>query len=407
MARILAGLLLFDERLIIVSAHRQDTAREVFHRLVGLIENNPSLNERVEAIAKSEMREFIRMRSGQEVRFKARTLNAGRGMAAECLLLDEAQILPAASWSAILPTMSAQRNPQVWLLGTPPTEHDDGEVFRRIRQAGIDGDSDRLAYLEWSAARDDDLDAPQTWARANPAYGIRISREAIEAERAVMADDQFRRERLGMWEAGSRQWAIPQEFWENVGDLQSVAVDRIAIGVEVAPDLAWTSVALAGRRVDGAWHVELLERKDGWRWVPAFVQDMLEANAGKVRALVADAGSPTKTIFPDFARLRLQPTPPRVADVGIACTRLLDGVVTGSVRHTRQGQMDAAVAAAGRRALGDTGMWVWSRKSAASDITPVQAATLALFGAQNDQVLRPVRGTGERRKIRRRAVIRS
>lgn len=131
--RILAGLLLFREQTIVVSAHRQDTAREVFFRLVQLIEGNPALESRVDFIARSEMREYIRMSTGQEVRFKARSAGSGRGFSCDCLLLDEAQILSAAAWSAILPTMSARPNPQVWLLGTPPTGIDDGEVFARFQ----------------------------------------------------------------------------------------------------------------------------------------------------------------------------------------------------------------------------------------------------------------------------------
>jgi phage terminase large subunit-like protein len=99
------------------------------------------------------------------------------------LLLDEAQILGSAAWSSILPTMSARENPQAWLLGTPPTPQDDGEVFARLRQRGIEGKDSRLAYLEWSADEGDDLDDVATWAKANPAYGTRISVEAIEAER--------------------------------------------------------------------------------------------------------------------------------------------------------------------------------------------------------------------------------
>src|SRR3546814_5038809 len=114
-ARILAGLLLFEEQTIVVSAHRQDTSREVFFRLVQLIEDNPNLEDRVDFIARSEMREFIRMKSGQEVRFKARSAGSGRGFSCDCLRLDEAQILGAAEWSAIRPTMSARPNPQVWL----------------------------------------------------------------------------------------------------------------------------------------------------------------------------------------------------------------------------------------------------------------------------------------------------
>jgi hypothetical protein len=77
-ARALAGLLLFDEQTIIVSAHRQDTARETFFRLVQLIEDNPSLEERVDFIARSEMREYIPLnRLGSRVLL--RLFASGRG----------------------------------------------------------------------------------------------------------------------------------------------------------------------------------------------------------------------------------------------------------------------------------------------------------------------------------------
>jgi hypothetical protein len=118
--------------------------------------------------------------------------------------LDEAQILGAAAWSAILPTMSARPNPQAWLLGTPPTENDDGEVFERLRSIGLEGKEPRVAYLEWSADPDAAIDDPETWASANPAYGTRIGHEAIATELASMGEEQFRMERLGIWPAVAR-----------------------------------------------------------------------------------------------------------------------------------------------------------------------------------------------------------
>ena len=40
-ARALAGALVFGEKTIIVSAHNQDTAREVFTRITDLIDREP------------------------------------------------------------------------------------------------------------------------------------------------------------------------------------------------------------------------------------------------------------------------------------------------------------------------------------------------------------------------------
>ena len=399
-ARALAGILLFDEQLIICSAHQQDTAREVFHRLVDILEDNPSLHERVDQYGKALNREYIRFKSGQVIRFKARSAGGGRGFSADCLLLDEAQILTASAWSAILPTMSARSNPQVWLMGTPPTPDDDGEVFARVRSTGIEGKDGSLAYLEWSADPADDLDARETWQKANPAYGVRIGDEAIRAERASMTDGQFAMERLGMWESARSRAVIPREMWDEAGDDVAVAVDRFALGVEVGPDLANASVVLAGQRDDGTWHIELDETRDGTDWLAPYLDALVAANP-EIRAVAVDAGSPAKALISQHPHekshgkpvwymngTKVRVIPPTVQDLGAACATLLAGVVTGSVRHIRQGQLTTAATTAGKRKLGDTGMWVWHRASTASDITPIQAATLALWAAQLETIYR-------------------
>ena len=387
-ARALAGILLFDERLIMISAHQQDTAREIFMRLVDILETHPTLDSRVATYGRALNREYIRFTSGQEVRFKARSKGGGRGFSADCLLLDEAQDLADLEWQAILPTMSARANPQVWLLGTPPTPADDGDGFGRIRKAGLEGKDSRLAYLEWSAEPSDDPDDPATWAKANPAYGVRIGDEAIVSERASMSTDQFAMERLGMWSGTLHKRVVPAQMWADAADSVSLAVDRFALGVEVAPDAERASVALAGVRDDGLWHVELDESREGVAWVVPYVTALLEANP-QIRGVGVDAGSPSKVLLDEFAAAGVRLITPKVQDLGAACTTVLSGVVTGEVRHIDQGQLNAAVAVAGKRRLGDTGMWVWSRATSAADVTPVQAVTLALWVAQLDKIWKP------------------
>jgi hypothetical protein len=61
-----------------------------------------------------------------------------------------------------------------------------------------------------------------------------------------------------------------------------------------------------------------------------------------------------------------------------ACAQLLDAVTDRSVRHRGNPELDAAVAAAARRTVGDG--WVWSRRLPAVDVSPLVAASLALFG---------------------------
>src|SRR5690606_13601687 len=208
---------------------------------------------------------------------------------------DRGQTLGPPPWAQFLPTRAGRDHPQAWLLGTPPTPADDGEVFTRLRQAGIEGRDSRLAWVEWSAEPTDDFDDPATWAKANPAYGVRIDYEAIAAERAAMTDDQFARERLGIWDEVAVKGVIPDPAWREQADATSLAVDRIALGVECGPDLAWASVALAGQRADGDWHIELDEDQHtkgrGTAWLVPHLESLISANP-QIRAVVVDVAGP-------------------------------------------------------------------------------------------------------------------
>jgi phage terminase large subunit-like protein len=132
-ARELAGLLAFGEQVIVHSAHEQKTARVGFQRIVSYFENYDDLRKRVKSIISALNREEIVLKSGQRLLFPARSKGSLRGFSADCLFLDEGQILGDAAWQAIQPTISARPNPQTWFFGTPPTPLDDSTVFSRMR----------------------------------------------------------------------------------------------------------------------------------------------------------------------------------------------------------------------------------------------------------------------------------
>jgi hypothetical protein len=419
-ARALAGVLLFGEKTIIISAHETDTAREVWKRLIDVVESNSTLEARVTGRMNAVNREFLSFGKGadkQTIKLKARTVGGARGFSADCLLLDEGQILGKQAWGSIVPTMSARPNPQLWLFGTPPTEEDDPFAFARVREQGMARRA-RHCWLEWSADVDDDLDDPATWAKANPSFGVRISLEACADDRAAMDDEQFSRERLGMWSTRHARSVIPAPSWALQEDERSFAASRHALGIEVGPDLAWASIAVAGQRADDDWHVELDDdqhtRGRGVAWLVPAVENLVAVNP-QLRAVVADVGGPIKPLLlerngryflkRDDGALGVEITPMKVAELGAGCSLVLSGIVTGSLWHIGQPQLTAAALAAGKRALGDTGMWVWSRKTAESDITPIQAGTYALIGSQMERPKKPGRSTSGRSSDGRRAVV--
>src|SRR5690606_7817388 len=158
----------------------------------------------------------VKFRNGATVQFKARTGAGGRGFSSDCLLLDEAQRLKRAAWVSINSTMSAMPNPQVWLLGTPPTREDDGEVFESVRAAAVGGESGSSAWAEWgpdtSDARYQALirsmsvgrrvwDADVEWLcwSANPAWNTRINVDIVQGEYESYTAEEFAQDRLGVW----------------------------------------------------------------------------------------------------------------------------------------------------------------------------------------------------------------
>ena len=380
-ARELAGLLVFGEQSIVHSAHQQATARVGFERIKAYFDNYDDLRRKVKSITSALSREAIELKTGQMLRFPARTKATIRGFSIDCLILDEAQIFSDLALQAVQPTMAARPNPQMWLLGTPPTLADDGAVFTRCRDDGLMGKDRRLCWCEWSCEPGVDLDDREAWAASNPALGIRIGYEAIADERAAMSDEGFARERLGMWSTASVASVIAPQAWRDVTDEGSVAVDSIALAVDVSPDRERASVALAGRRRDDLWHVELVDQRDGVGWVVEAVGDLVAANPTKIRTLVVEGTSPAGALVDDLRRQGVRATVARGQDVTAACGRFFDGVAEQWVRHIGQEQVTVALSMARKRTQPD-GAWVWSRKSSGGDITPLTALTLALWGAQ-------------------------
>jgi len=406
-ARALAGVLLFGEKMVIISAHETDTAREIWKRLIDVIEDNPTLEARVTGRMDAINREFLSFGKGSErqtIKLKARRVSGARGFSADCLLLDEAQILSKGAWGSIVPTMSAMPNPQLWLFGTPPTETDDPFAFSRVRQSAIEKRA-RHCWLEWSAGENDDIDDPETWAKANPAFGVRISHEACADDRAAMDDDQFARERLGMWAGATSGRVIDAVTWKDRADQFSIAVDDLALGIDVNPEGTRASVSLAGQRGNGDWHIELDEQRDSVGWVVPWVVKRCESN--DIRAVVIDGASTAAELVPVLQEQKVAVTVTGASDMGQACASFYRGATEGWLVHTDQPQMNVALGDARKREIRNGDAWAWSKKNSTSDITPLVSATLALWGARapKDKVKRPRRRSGRVVGEGRRAVV--
>lgn len=406
-ARALAGVLLFGEKKIVISAHQADTARETFNKFIEIHDDEPNqwLRDRVKpnGIMYAINREAIKFRNGATIQFKARTGSGGRGFSSDCLLLDEAQRLKRAAWVSINSTMSAMQNPQVWLLGTPPTQDDldggMGEVFESIRDSAKSGTSTGTAWCEWGADPSSPefaaamLPKPNAWSAAvesacwsaNPAWNTRINLDVVQGEFDSYLPEEFAQDRLGVWlsdvgGAGSR--AISDEAW-SAAAVESKPEGKPTYAVAFSFKGDRISVAGAVKHPDGV-HLELIDAGEDVSetglgaladWLVQRKRDAAtfvfsgSAGAGLLKRLMVDRGVPDR-------RVQVASTPQYLQ----ACEMLRDSIRDHTVTHLEgEGQvvLDDSVAVTD---VDKRGGWVATTPD--GDETPVEAISLALWGSR-------------------------
>lgn len=395
-ARELAGLFLFGEQLILHSAHEFKTAQEAFRRVLGLIESTPDMARRIARVRTSHGEEGIELRGGQRLRFVARSTGSGRGFTGDCVILDEAYNLPDASVDALMPTMSARPNPQMWYTSSAPDKDlAPCHQLARVRSRGTAGDDGSLAYFEWSISphRDecgpgctehDDPDDPESWAKANPALGIRISGEHVAREQVSMSARGFLRERLGVgnYPVEGAAWSvIAESAWTALADPNSQITDPVAFAIDVTPERSAGSIAVAGRRADGLLHGEVVDHRPGTGWMAGRMLELVERWAPC--AVVVDGAGPAGSLIAELEASGVEVVKPTVREMAQACGAFYDAVVPSEgneprLRHMDQAPLNSALAGAAKRPLGDA--WAWARRGVSVDISPLVAVTIATWG---------------------------
>ena len=385
-ARHLAGLFLFGERLLFHSAHEFTTSLETFLLLLALLEGSEELSGQVRRVSRTHGDEGIELLDGARLRFRTRTRGGGRGFSADFVAYDEGQLLPEASQAALLPTLSARPNSQTWYAGTPPDQmnNEHGVVLARARERALRGD-DRLCWSEWTIAEAKDpaaVDAtlasdPEAWARSNPALGYRITLEHVERELRAMDHRSFCSERLGVgdWPRtdldGGR--VISADAWKAcAGD--AAAGEPLVFGFDISPDRSRASIAVAGAASDGRVAVEIVDHRDGTGWIVGRLQELCQRHYP--RAVVCDGRGPASSLVAALSRLRPAVTTLTTSEFASSCAGLFDRIQERTLVHREDPALDAAVAVATKRGLGD--QWAWSRRSSAADITALVAASVAV-----------------------------
>lgn len=414
-AREIAGLFLFGEKLIIHSAHQFATANEHFLRLVEVIESTPELSRElaVNGIRTGNVEKSITLKSGQRLLFKARSKSGARGFTADLVVMNEAMFLGAEPIGAMMPTMSAKPNGQILYLGSAgDQELGDCSQLGSLRSRGLKGEDPSLVFAEWSADvcgdfclpdcdEHDQIDAPETAAKANPALGVRIAWDFMQTERRSMTDRDYKREILsvGDYPAEHDAWkVIPREAWERRTDAGSIMGGEFVLGVDITPSRSFACIVACGAQ-EGDSSLEHLEitstvepdshgepqlyadhRSMGSWLVPRIIEIWNRAHPAFV---VIDKATYAGGIVVQLEAAGVKVVHPNTQQYAQACGEFRAAVVpkgedVATIVHLGQPQLAHALAEAEKRRLLE--MWAWDKLTTSSDISPLVAATLARWG---------------------------
>lgn len=372
-ARALGGLYLFNEPLILWTAHEFKTSREGFLRVRALVDNYDHLRKRVKAVRMAAGEEGVELLNGCRLRFIARSGGSGRGFSGDCVFLDEAYALTDDQMAALMPTLSARPNVQIWYTSSAPLEA--SVVLRRVCKRGR-VKAPGLAYFEWCADKSSKSDDPVAWAAANPALGIRITEEAIRRELGSMGEDEFRRERLGIWVEDADQGGLPVASWRDSVDIDSQVQGKVVFALDANPERTAAAIAVCGLRADELEHGEITDHRPSLGWVVDRVLE-LKGRWGEPTFLL-DPSGPAGSLIAPLQEAGIEPVLVSGREMAQACGAFHDAVLEGRFRHLDQDSLNVAVAGARRRALGDS--WAWHRQNSQVDICPLVAVTLARYG---------------------------
>lgn len=391
-AIVLHGLFLVGDPLTLWTAHQFKTSSEAFLRVRGWIDGSDELRPLVKRVNAAHGEEGFELLSGARLRFLARSKSSGRGFSPQRIIFDEAQELAKVAAEAMLPSMRAQWNRQAIYTGTVPgPEINNPDHWTRLRDRGRGDKPGRLAWMEWTpkgsddpeSARTLDLDDRKHWAASNPGLGFRdgLDVESLGADREGLSEDSFARECLSVWPSEPEldmDAAFGPGKWQACFTTATPSKPA-AVGVAVSVDRKWASIGAAS--ADGVPYLFSFEnpdgessRRPGTAWVVDEAKRLQDTHGCDV---VVDSKGPAENLIEKLRAAGVRVKTTTTEEYVGACAELFDAVQDGKVQHSNDEDLNTAVGSAETRNVGDR--WAWARR--AGDISMLEAATLALWGA--------------------------
>lgn len=387
-ARILGGMIFLGEHLI-YTAHQSTTVDEIKRRVLRFFyDAEPEIRDLLTSEFDKEPKSFdyIELRNGGRCVFRTRTRSSGLGFTSDTIINDECQEENDAQEEALLPTISAGplQNPQVIMMGTPPTSGSTGTVFLRARRNLLQGKSD-ICWQEWSVENITDNHDEDAWYATNPSLGYLVSVKAVRAESNAMSQDSFNKMRLGWIPGVDAQRVFTDDEWNELA-IKKVKLPEnpeLVYAVKFAPDRSAVTLAV-GVPIGDKVHIEVIERKrmsDGIAWLVKWLLDRWK-NCNKIIIDgAAGQGLLVEELIRSDKRIAKRLLTPNVKEAGSAYASFYQAIQDKTLTHYNQPLLNSAIRTSKRRDIGKDGMFGYAPLNPNIQVDPVDAVAFAYYGA--------------------------
>lgn len=343
--RILGGICLLGERLVLGTAHSRTVGMESLEYAYDLA---CAAGLPVGMMRRGSGREEFRVGDGRYKLTTGSTQGARGYSGVDLVVVDELrQMTHWEPYAALDKTRRTKRSSQLWTI---TTEGDvSSVVLNKLQALGRDsieaGQDSPVGYFEWSAPPRMNAGDIRAWAHANPSLGYLLDEETIRAEFQTDPPRVFEVEVLCRKVSQITGWVEPAE-WEACITQDRFPIDQpFVLAIDAVPELRHVSI-VAGALVGRVHHIELVETFTGPRALE-HAEARLEALLSRwtPAALVTTQKSPCEpTVAKLAATANITHSAVRPAEWARACRAFYAAVRARQVSHPGGTGITAALA---------------------------------------------------------------
>ena len=366
---------------VLYTAHRTATSHSMWEKVISILTKSGLTEGEDFKTTKQFGLEHIEMLDGSEavINFRTRSSKGGLGEGYDLLIIDEAQEYTADQETALKYIVTASKNPQTIMCGTPPTAVSAGTVFTNYRRTSLTDNSGENGWAEWSVPKISDTKNTDLWYETNPSLNYTLTERTIRSE---LGDNEldFNIQRLGYWVEYNQKSAISRKEWAECLTSEKPAVSRLFFGIKYGKN-GNVSLAVAVKTGEKIFveAVDCRPVRDGNYWIMPFLlnphaESVIIDGAGGQAVLKNDieqSGSKIKVILP------------KVNEIIEANALFETNLFGGLICHAEQPSLEQAVANCEHRSIGTGGGFGYTSILEGADVSLVEAITLAHWACAN------------------------